>query len=233
MTFEANGNLTEMKPTRLTVAAAAAGIVTYVRAMFFTPFDDNHGPLQGILYLHAPASWVAYMAFSLVAIASALYLWLREDRLDRIAESSAEVGVMFTTVALATGWVWGQPAASAYMTWSSRFGLMLALWAVYAGYLTLRGVASDNASRPKYSAILGIGGALLIPLVHLGFYLFGLMYPEAEPRSAAAGSLSIGMLVTLVLALASFTLIYVAFLRARYRYAVERDGAHPSDDHLA
>jgi hypothetical protein len=35
------------------------------------------------------------------------------------------------------------------------------------------------------------------------------------------------MLTTLLIAFAAFTLLYVALLRARYRLAVERDGAHP------
>jgi heme exporter protein C len=74
-----------MKPTPLTIAALIAVVVAYIRAIFFTPLEAIQGPAQKILYIHAPAAWVAFMAFGLVAITSALYLWLREDRLDRIA----------------------------------------------------------------------------------------------------------------------------------------------------
>ena len=38
-----------------------------------------------------------------MAIASGLYLWLRDARLDRLAESAAEVGLVFTTVVLVMG----------------------------------------------------------------------------------------------------------------------------------
>jgi len=218
-----------MKPTPLTIAAVLAIAITYIRAIFFTPLEALQGPAQKILYVHAPAAWVAFMAFGLVAIASGLYLWLREDRLDRIAESSAEVGVVFTTVVLTTGPLWGKPIWGAYWTWDARLTLTLFLWFVYVGYLVLRGALDDRATRARYSAVLGILGALLIPFIHLSVYLFRTLHPQPILMKPSAPSLPGEMLTTLLMAFASFTLLYVALLRARYRYAVTRDGAHPPE----
>jgi heme exporter protein C len=222
-----------MKPTPLTIAAAVAVVVTYVRAIFFTPVEALQGPVQKIFYLHAPAAWVAFMAFGLVAIASGLYLWLREDRLDRIAESSAEVGVVFTTVVLTTGPIWGRPVWGAYWTWDARLTLTLFLWFIYVAYLVMRGALTDRAMRARYSAVLGILGALLIPFIHLSVYLFRTLHPRPIIMKPSAPSLPGEMLTTILLAFASFTLLYVALLRARYRYAVTRDGANPAEDHRA
>ena len=222
-----------MKPTPLTIAAIVAVAITYIRAIFFTPLEALQGPAQKILYIHAPAAWVAFMAFFLVAIASGLYLWLREERLDRIAESSAEVGVMFTSVVLVTGPLWGKPIWGAYWTWDARLTLTLFLWFIYVAYLVLRGAIDDPAMRARYSAVLGILGAFLIPFIHLSVYLFRTLHPQPILMKPSAPSLPGEMLTTLLLAFASFTLLYVAFLRARYRYAVERDDAHPSEGHHA
>jgi heme exporter protein C len=222
-----------MKPTPLTIAAVIAVVVTYVRAIFFTPVEALQGPVQKIFYLHAPAAWVAFMAFALVAIASGLYLWLREDRLDRIAESSAEVGVVFTTVVLTTGPIWGRPVWGAYWTWDARLTLTLFLWFIYVAYLVMRGALTDRAMRARYSAVLGILGALLIPFIHLSVYLFRTLHPRPIIMKPSAPSLPGEMLTTILLAFASFTLLYVALLRARYRYAVTRDGANPAEDHRA
>ena len=216
-----------MKPTPLTIAAVIAIALTYIRAIFFTPLEALQGPAQKILYVHAPAAWVAFMAFGLVAIASILYLWLREDRLDRIAESSAEVGVVFTTVVLTTGPLWGTPIWGAYWTWDARLTLTLFLWFVYVGYIVLRGALEDHAVRARYSAVLGILGALLIPFIHLSVYLFRTLHPQPILMKPSAPSLPGEMLTTLLMSFASFTLLYVALLRARYRYAVTRDGANP------
>jgi len=222
-----------MKPTPLTIAAIVAVVVTYIRAMFFTPLEATQGPAQKILYIHAPAAWVAFMAFGLVALVSGLYLWLREDRLDRIAEASAEVGVMFTTVVLTTGPIWGKPIWGAYWTWDARLTLTLFLWFIYVAYLVLRGAVEDREVRARYSAVLGILGALLIPFIHLSVYLFRTLHPQPILMKPSAPSLPGEMLTTLLLAFASFTLLYVALLRARYRYAVARDGAHPPESYSA
>lgn len=222
-----------MKPTPLSLAAIVAVIVTFVRAIFFTPLEAIQGPAQKILYVHAPAAWVAFMAFGLVGLTSVLYLWLKEDRLDRVAESSAEVGVVFTTVVLITGPLWGKPVWGAYWTWDARLTLTLFLWFIYVAYIVLRGAIDDRAMRARYSAVLGILGALLIPFIHLSVYLFRTLHPRPILMKPGAPSLPNEMLITLLLAFASFTLLYVALLRARYRYAVDRDEAHPSESYDA
>jgi heme exporter protein C len=222
-----------MRPTPLSIAAVVAIAVTYIRVIFFTPLEALQGPAQKILYVHAPAAWVAFMAFGLVAVASGLYLWLREDRLDRIAESSAEVGVVFTTVVLTTGPLWGKPVWGAYWTWDARLTLTLFLWFIYVAYLVMRGALEDRSMRARYSAVLGILGALLIPFIHLSVYLFRTLHPQPILLKPSAPSLPGEMLTTLLLAFVSFTLLYVALLRARYRYAVTRDGAHPPETHSA
>lgn len=222
-----------MKVTPLSIAAATAVAITFVRAIFFTPLEATQGPAQKILYLHAPAAWVAFLAFGLVGLASVLYLWLREDRLDRIAESSAEVGLMFTTVVLVTGPLWGKPVWGTWWTWDARLTLTLFLWFIYLAYVVLRGAVDDRSMRARYSAVLGILGALLIPFIHLSVYLFRTLHPQPILMKPGAPSLPGEMLATLLLAFGSFTLLYVALLRARYSYAVERDDAHPTEAYVA
>ena len=211
------------RPTPLTLAAIVAVIAAMGRAIFFTPVEAVQGPAQKILYVHAPAAWVAFLAFGVVALVSIVYLWLRDQRLDRIAESSAEIGVVFTSVVLVTGPLWGKPVWGTYWTWDARLTLTLFLWFVYAGYLLLRGAVEDPAMRARYSAVLGILGALLIPFIHLSVYLFRTLHPLPVLMKPGAPSMPREMLITLLAAFAAFTLLYVAFLRARYRYAVERD----------
>lgn len=215
------------RPTPLTLAAIVAVLAAMARAIFFTPVEAVQGPAQKILYVHAPAAWVAFLAFGVVALVSVVYLWLRDDRLDRIAESSAEVGVVFTTVVLITGPLWGKPVWGTYWTWDARLTLTLFLWFVYVGYLLLRGAVEDPAMRARYSAVLGILGALLIPFIHLSVYLFRTLHPLPVLMKPGAPSMPREMLITLLAAFAAFTLLYAALLRTRYRYAVERDATTP------
>jgi heme exporter protein C len=146
-----------------------------------------------------------------------------------VAEASAEVGVVFTTVVLITGPLWGKPVWGTYWTWDARLTLTLFLWFIYVAYLVLRGAVDDPDMRARYSAVLGILGALLVPFIHLSVYLFRTLHPRPIVMKPSAPSLPGEMLTTLLIAFAAFTLLYVALLRARYRLAVERDGAHPAE----
>ena len=201
----------------LAIAAALA------RVVYYTPFEAVQGPAQKIFYLHLPAALDAFMAFGVVALASIGYLWLGDLRLDRVAESSAEVGVVFTTVVLVTGPLWARPVWGTWWTWDARLTLTLFLWFIYVGYLVLRGAVDDRALRARYSAVLGILGSLLIPFIHLSVYLFRTLHPRPIVIKPSAPSLPPEMLTTLIISFAAFTLFYLALVRQRYRLASERD----------
>lgn len=213
----------EPGPDWLLILAALAVLGTLVRAIWFTPPEALQGAAQKIFYVHAPSAWVAFLAFGLTALAGLVYLWLRDLRLDRVAESSAEVGVVFTTVVLITGPLWGKPVWGTWWTWDARLTSTLFLWFIYLGYLVLRGAIEDRVLRARYSAVLGALGALLIPFIHLSVYLFRTLHPRPIVLKPSAPSLPGNMLLTLLIAFGAFTLLYVALLRARYRLATLRD----------
>jgi heme exporter protein C len=212
-----------MRVSKLGVIAVLAVIAVYIRAIYFTPVEALQGPAQKILYIHAPAAWVAFLAFGLVAVAGALYLWLKDPKLDRVAESSAEVGLVFTTVVLTTGPLWGKPVWGTYWTWDARLTLTLFLWFIYVGYIILRGAIEDRAMRARYASVLGILGAILVPFIHMSVYIFRTLHPMPVLLKPSAPSMPREMVITLVSSFCAFTLLYAWLLRERYRLAVERD----------
>ncbi|HET9684989.1 MAG TPA: cytochrome c biogenesis protein CcsA [Gemmatimonadaceae bacterium] len=204
------------------IAAAVAVIAAYVRAIWFTPPEATQGLAQKIYYLHLPAALNAYLAFGVVFVTSIVYLWLRDDRADLVAEASAEVGLLFTTVVLTTGPIWGKPIWGTWWTWDARLTLTLFLWFIYAGYLVLRGAILEPALRARYSAVLGILGALLIPFIHMSVYLFRTLHPMPIVLKPSRPSLPPEMLHTLLFSFCAFVLVYLALVRARYRLSLER-----------
>jgi heme exporter protein C len=210
----------------LLVAGLLAVTATYIRAFYFTPLEIRQGAAQKIFYIHVPAAWVAFMAFFLVAIAGLVWLWLRDERLDRFAASSAEAGVVFTTIVLITGPIWAKPVWGTWWTWDARLTSTLFLWFIYLGYIVLRGAIEDRTMRARYSAIVGALGALLIPFIHLSVYMFRTLHPRPlvlTPDALTEPAMPGSMLLTLFIGFASFTLLYAAFVRARYRLAEAED----------
>jgi len=207
----------------LMVAAVALMTAAFVRAIYFTPPDRLQGMAQKIFYVHLPSAWVAFLAFGLTAIAGGVWLFIKDPRLDRFAESSAEVGVIFTTGVLISGPLWGKPIWGAWWVWDARLTLTLFLWFLYLGYLVLRGAVDDREARARYSAVVGILGALLIPFIHLSVYLFRTQHPTPIVANPTGIQMPAVMITTLFLALGAFTVLYMALVRQRMALAAERD----------
>lgn len=195
-----------------------------VRAVMFTPVEVLQGPAQKILYVHATSAFIAlYVAFALMAVTSVLYLWLRDEKLDRVAHSAAEVGLAFTTVVLITGPLWGKPIWGAWWVWDARLTSTLFLWLIIVGYLLLRGAVEERGMRARYSAVLGLLAGLLIPFIHLSVYMFRTMHPMPIVAKPSAPSMPAEMQVTFFSAFLAFALLFAGLLRARYRLATLED----------
>ncbi len=209
--------------------AVLAMVGAYVRAVFFTPIEALQGAAQKIYYVHVSAALSAYLALSIVALMSIVYLWLRDERADRLAESAGEVALLFLTTVLTTGPLWAKPIWGTWWTWDARLTLTLFLWFLTAGYLVLRGAVDDAAMRARYSAVIGILAALLIPFIHLSVYLFNTLHPKPILLKPDKPSMPNEMVVTFVGFFIASVLLCIALIRARYRYGVGRDALRAMD----
>jgi heme exporter protein C len=198
----------------------------YIRAIYFTPFDALQGAAQKIYYLHPPVAVAGYVAVGITALSAIMYLWLRDDRADRMAEASAEVGFVFITMVLITGPLWAHRIWGAWWVWwDLRLTLSLFLWFLILGYMILRGAIEEHSMRARYSAVLAVLAALLIPFIHFSVYWSAaklhpmpiVLQPNEKPPLPSE------MLITFLYAMAAFTLLCIALIRARYRYGGDRD----------
>jgi heme exporter protein C len=204
-------------------ALAVIGVVAaVVRVVFFTPIEATQGAAQKIYYIHVPAALSAYLALTVSALMSMVYLWLHDERSDRLAESGGEVALLFTSVVLTTGPLWGKPIWGAWWTWDARLTLTLFLWFVTASYLVLRGAIDEPTARARYSAVLAVLAALLIPFIHLSVYLFRTLHPMPIVLKPERPSLPSEMLTSFVFSTLAFLFFCAMLIRARYRLAVAR-----------
>jgi heme exporter protein C len=230
MTSDAAVRAVTSRGLRISLAAFLGLATVYVLAIGYTPVEARQGMAQKIFYLHVPAAWSALMAFSLVGLTSALYLWLHDPRLDRFAAASAEVGVAFSAVMLTTGPIWAKPIWGAWWTWDARLTLTLFLFFLFIGYLALRASVHDPAERARFSAVVGILGMLLVPFVHLSVYLFRTLHPQPIVLKPSAPSLPPEMLRTLMVSMAVFTLLYIGLVTLRYGLGMAEDARDEATD---
>jgi heme exporter protein C len=206
---------------RLGIAAWAAVAVALALIFFAAREADPAmgGQLQRVFYFHVPAAWIAYLAFTIVFIASIAFLRTTARRWDLLAHSSAEIGLVFCTLVLVTGPIWARPVWGTWWQWDARLTSTRVLWLTYAGYLLLRSLAAERGSEGRPAAILGIAGFLNVPIVHFSVRWWRTLHPSGPtPADPSTGSgLGSGELLAFFAALAAFTLLFAWLLVLRVR----------------
>lgn len=224
-TISAPGKQPEAKAIDAFLAIALAAVAAVVvRAIWFTPIDAMLGSAQKIFYMHVPSAIVGmYIGCGLLAASSIGYLWIRDERLDRLAESSAELSLLFMAIVLITGPVWARTSWGTWWVWEARITSTLFLWLLVLGYLVLRGAVESPENRARLSAVMGTLAALLVPFIHLTVRLFRGMHPGPVVLKPEEPSLPPEMRLTFLMATLAFILLFFALLRVRMRWAALRD----------
>jgi len=175
--------------------------------LVYAPMDAIQGNAQRIFYIHVPMAWVAFLAFFVVFVAGVMYLWKRDLIWDQVARSSAEIGLVFTTLVLITGSFWGRPIWGTWWTWDARLTTTLLLWFIFLGYFMLRAYAGERSRAATFSAVIGIIGFFDVPIIYLSVDWWRTLHPQAV-ISVTGASMPGQMVVALLVCLLGFTLLY-------------------------
>lgn len=216
----------------LGVPGVAGVMVLHWLVFFWVGTERTMGIVQRIFYVHVPSAWVTFLAFGITALCGAAYLWLRDKRLDWAAQSAAEGGLVFGAIMLTSGPLWASYAWGTPWTWEPRLTLTLLMWFVFVGYFLVRASAEDREAGKRMAAVVGVLGALLIPLVHVSVLWFPSLHPQPVVLNVDEGpTADADMVITLMVGFLAFTLIFLSvfFLRyglehLRHRRAIEMRG---------
>ena len=223
-----------------TIATRVLGIATIVMmawlvafGLSFSPADRDQEEAVRIMYVHVPTVWLAYLAFVVTAVSSGLYVFTKKHSLgfDRVAGASAEIGVVFMALTLATGMLWGRLTWGVFWQWDARLTTTALLFVSYVGYLAVRGLGGSHHQRAKRSAIIGLLAVLEIPLVHWSVRLWRSLHQEATVLDTDGNVDMDGlMLFSLFVGVVAFTLLYAWLLLHRTRVMAMED--HLDDEGL-
>jgi heme exporter protein C len=190
----------------------------------YVPTDKFQGIVQRIFYFHVPLAIMTFVAFGTVAVASALFLWRGGRGWDRLAHSSAEVGMLFCTLVLITGPIWAKPIWGTWWTWDARLTTTLILWLIYAGYLMLRSISGPGDQGARYAAIVGVVGAIDIPIINRSVYWWRTIHPAVLiTREGGSGLVDPRMRLTLEICFLAFLLLFIWLVRIRNQSVHLRD----------
>jgi heme exporter protein C len=151
----------------IALAGAAAILLAYNLYNIFLVLPDEvaQGYMYRIIYFHVPAAWVGMIGFFVAMTLSVLYLAGGKFRYDSLAASIVEVSVVFSTVNLVTGSIWGRVQWGIWWTWDYRLTSQLVCVITFAGYLMLRSAIDEPTQRARLSAALTIFGCFNVVIV--------------------------------------------------------------------
>ena len=146
-------------------------------AFLYAPRESTMGDVQRIFYFHVPFALNSFLAFGVVLLASIAFLLKGRRSWDQTALAAVEVGFLYCTLVLLTGPVWARSAWGVWWTWDARLTSTLILWLIFASYLFLRTYMAEDPRMRRYAAVLGILGALEVPIVYFSVQWFSTQHP--------------------------------------------------------
>lgn len=210
-----------------TQALGALAGVTMPAALYlvfiWSPPEAVMGEVWRIFYVHISVAILMYVCFALAFIGSVWYLARETALADRIARVSVELGVLFTTLVLITGAVWGRPVWGVWWVWDARLTSTLVLWFVYVGYLMLRSFTGEHPSGPRSAAVLGIIGFVDVPVVHFAVNWWRTLHPVQAVLRPEPADLPGAMALTLGVTVPAFLLLFAYLFLQRLRVEALRD----------
>ncbi len=194
-------------------------------AFLYAPTEVNMGLVYRIFFFHLGTIAAGFLAITLVAIAGIAYLRTNSRQWDRIAEGSAEIGVVFCTIALISGSIWARPIWGVWWTWDPRLTSFLILWLIYIAYLMLRATARDDPRVARFSAVFGLLGFIDVPIVIVSARYWRAISPVLfqENAQGITFGLTPEMVQTLIVCIIGFVLLFFWLLAQRVRLETLRD----------
>lgn len=195
---------------------ALAGMLISIWMIFlYAPMDAVQGQPQRIFYFHVPMAWLGMLGFGIVTAAGIGYLITRDERWDWAARAAAELGALFTTLTLLTGSIWGKTIWGTWWTWDARLTTTLILWFIYIGYLMLRSAMGRTPASARAGTVLAIIGVIDVPIIYESVNWWRTLHPAQQV--GVAGALPPSVVLTLMISLASFTLLFVFLMLQLYQ----------------
>jgi heme exporter protein C len=184
-------------------------------AFLYAPTEKTMGDVQRIFYFHVPSAWIAFLAFGITFVCGLMFLIRKDLKWDNAAGSSAEIGLLFCTIALLTGSIWGRYAWGVWWAWDARLTSTLVLWLIYTSYKMLRSYIEEPNKRAYLSAVVGTIGFLDVPIVFFSIRWWRTQHPQPFIGGGEENSLEPAMLFTLLFSITAFTFLFSYMLKKR------------------
>ncbi len=199
-------------------AATALLLIRNLYMIFMVlPDELNQGAAYRIFYFHVPSAMLGMSGIGIALIFSVLYLITKDFRWDSIAAGITEVSMVFCTMFLVTGSLWGRIAWGVWWAWDPRLTSALVLWLIGSGYLMLRRAIDEPTTRARLSAVLSIFGSVNSYIVWKSIEWYRTQHPQPVLSIRNGGGMAPGMEATMYWNLLALVMLGVLLVMIHMR----------------
>jgi len=194
-------------------------LLTLWMIFWWMPIDISQGPVAKTVFIHVPLAWCSMLAIIAVATSSIVYLYKKNLFWDQIAQSTAEIGLIFGIVALGSGIIWAKPIWGVWWTGEAKLTTTLILILIYISYILFRSLYKNSFQMKKIAAIIAVIGAIDSPIIYFAANLWQEAHPVTVvgPLADTESSFGTDYGITLLVSVIAFTLLFVLLTNLRYK----------------
>ena len=202
-------------------ALGVVGVMTLAAGgwlgLFWAPPDRDMGDVQRIMYVHVPAVWVALLALTLSFGCAVAYLLKQSWKADALAEAAIEVGLLFGTVGVVLGAIWGKPTWGVWWTWDPRLTTAAIMLVSYTGVTALRRFVEDPERRAAWSAVSSIVAFTNLPIIWFSVRWWRSLHQIQSTPKTVDPDMATALRVSAI----GVLLVAAYFVWGRYRLALQ------------
>ncbi|WP_456385260.1 cytochrome c biogenesis protein [Desulfolithobacter sp.] len=201
---------------RIYIILTAVVFATAIYMVFIhAPTERIMGSIQKIFYFHLACALAGFLSFLCAFVSGIFYLVRRDMKWDILGAASVEIGLVFTTLVLVTGMLWGRPVWNTWWTWDPRLTTSLILWFIYASCLILRFSVDRQDKRATFFAVMTIIGFVDVPIVFMSARLWRSIHPVVIRADSI--DMAPAMIHALLVTLTAFIMLWILLLYQRSR----------------
>ncbi len=187
---------------------ASLALVLFVSGMymafFASPADYQQGNSVRIMYVHVPSAYMATLIYGAMAVAGFVYFIWKHLLAEIFARAAAPVGIVFTSICLITGSLWGKPIWGTWWVWDARLTSVFILFFLYLAYILFTTSFTHYQGR-RMALILVMIGAVNLPIIKFSVNWWQTLHQGASLFRAGGPSIDNSFLVPLFLMLGFVT----------------------------
>ncbi|MCC7123717.1 MAG: cytochrome c biogenesis protein CcsA [Acidobacteria bacterium] len=206
--------MTRLNQIELGLAGAMLAVSPWI--INAAPYEVTMGLVQKIFYYHMPAAWLFLVAALISGVASAMFLFRKNQNADGWALAAAEMAVVFGIITLVTGPLWARKAWGIWWVWDARLTSSLILWMIFVAYLLLRKYGGPGSD--KLGAGMALFGLANVPFIFVSVNVWRTLHPQ----TSVVPTLPVEMGGPLWFCLTAFLLLFLAMLSMRARLERQR-----------